>query len=143
MILNVNLYLCSFTPSIGALTNGTNSRPHLVLAQPLPSRRTGTQPRWWSKSLPNQFQVRSFLTLPRFPKNCPKNSLFSFQFLTSVLCRLDRSLYSALRPKQPNLDGNSISFSPLAFLTAAKDAPLLSYLAPTVFIQEIAPYSKT
>ena len=70
-----------------------------------------------------------------------QNSLFSFQILTSVLCRLDRSLYSALRPKQPNLDGNSISFSLLAFLTAAKDAPL-SYLAPTVFIQEIAPYPR-
>ena len=35
MILNLSLnlhsYLCSFTPSIGALTNGTNFHPHLVL----------------------------------------------------------------------------------------------------------------
>ena len=84
MRLKLPSYLCSFTPSIGALTNGTNFHPHLVLGLPLP-RSKGTQPRLWWKSLPNLFQVSK-----------SKSSLCScFSHKTD-------------RYKQPNLDGNSI-----------------------------------
>ena len=111
MILNLKLpsYLCSFTPSIGALTNGTNFHPHLVLGLPLP-RSKGTQPRSWWKSLQNLFQVsKSKISL------C---SCFSH--------KIDRY-------KQPNLDGNSIFFLTFWLRQKTKKTSWSSYSRPLYF----------